>query len=136
MNHAAKVLANLVPFTVESLSSLPDEELARLDQFIYRFTKAQDSMSRRLLPSLYTWLENDPSPRPFLDVINRLEQLGVLLEVSIWQKFRNLRNSLAHDYPDSQDQTVATINELFASIGDFISLFQTAREYFMSRSSE
>ena len=136
MTSASIVIESLLPISVETLSSLSDEEMAHLDRFIYRFTKAQDSMSRRFLPSLYFWLEDDTNPRPFLDVLHRLEQLGILSDITTWQTFRNLRNSLAHDYPESQRQTVATINELFASWGDFVGLYQKARDYFTARSQK
>jgi hypothetical protein len=127
-------LADIFPLTEDRLSALNDEKLAHLDQFIYRFTKLQDSMARRLLPSLYTWLENDPTPRPFIDILNRLEQLGVLTDVASWQRFRNLRNNLAHDYPESRDQTVATLNELFDTWQELEAMFTTARDVFERRS--
>jgi transcriptional regulator with XRE-family HTH domain len=135
LRHGAKVLADVFPLSEERLSALNDEKLAHLDQFIYRFTKLQDSMARRLLPSLYTWLENDPSPRPFIDILNRLEQLGVLTDVASWQRFRNLRNNLAHDYPGRRDQTVATLNELFDTWQELEAMFATAREEFERRVS-
>ena len=44
--------------------------------------------------------------------IHRLEQLEVLPSTADWQFFRNLRNNLAHDYPETIDQTVMTLNTL------------------------
>ena len=78
------ILQRIFPLTEERLMRLGDTELAHLDQFIYRFTKLQDSMGRRLLPSLYGYLENDAVPRPFLDILNRLEQLGALTDLAPW----------------------------------------------------
>ena len=40
--------------------------IEHIDQLVYRFTKLQDSMGTRLLPSMYTLLENTNDPKPFL----------------------------------------------------------------------
>ena len=65
------ILAPCFPLTLEHLRSLKEEQVTQLDQFIYRFTKLQDSLARRLLPALYTLLESDTEPRPFLDILSR-----------------------------------------------------------------
>jgi hypothetical protein len=57
------------------LVNLEEEQIEHIDQFIYRFTKLQDSMATRLLPAISSWLETDPGPKAFLDILNRLEQL-------------------------------------------------------------
>ncbi|MBS3778942.1 MAG: hypothetical protein KGY41_00960, partial [Desulfovermiculus sp.] len=109
LQRAKGLLAEFFPLTVESFTHLNDEHIEHIDQFIYRFTKLQDSMGTRLLPAIYAWLESDKRPKPFMDALNRLEQLGVIDDVNLWQFFRNLRNNLAHDYPESIDQTVETL---------------------------
>lgn len=58
--------------------------MTSISQFIYRFTKLQHSMARRLLPSLYQHLEADTEPRPFLDLLHRLEQLDIVPSVARW----------------------------------------------------
>ena len=87
-------------------------------------------MGNRLFPSLYRLIEADSTPRPFLDLINRLEKLGAIKNVEEWQFFRNLRNNLAHDYPESLEQTVDTLNILMSKIDQFLSIFFRARDYY------
>jgi hypothetical protein len=93
-------------------------------------------MARRLFPALYALAEGDATPRPFLDILNRLEQLGAIPQASDWQYFRNLRNNLAHDYPDSIDQTVATLNELFDNWRALKRIFQAARDFYHALPAE
>ena len=76
LNRCRQRLDTFIPLTVETMKSASDEDIEHLDQFIYRFTKLQDSMGTRLLPSLHRLFENNSQPIPFLDVLNRLEQLG------------------------------------------------------------
>jgi len=127
------LLKDSFPISSEILKEEDDEIISHIDQLIYRFTKLQDSMGTRLLPSLYTYLENNDRPVPFLDILNRFEKLEVISSASEWQFFRNLRNNLAHDYPDSVDQTVNTLNVLYAEIEGMLNLFRKSRDYYKQR---
>lgn len=125
-----RYLQELRPFSATTLESMDKKVVLHLDQFIYRFTKLQDSMARRLLPSLYALLEADTQPRAFLDILGRLEQLNVITSVETWQQFRNLRNNLAHDYPENLQQTADTLNELLETWRDLEALFSRACDAF------
>lgn len=125
---ALEAVGGLFPLSVESTAVLSDDAVAHLDQLIYRFTKLQDTMGTRLLPTLYSVLQADALPRPFIDILNHLEKLGVLLSVADWQFFRDLRNSFAHEYPDRPEQTVASLNERYASWPRFRALYERSIE--------
>ena len=133
MERAAEILSEFFPLTDSSLHTLPDDIVPVLDQFIYRFTKLQDSMASRLLPSLHTLLRADDAPRPFLDILSYLEQMGAITSEEQWQFFRSLRNNLAHDYPESAVQTAETLNTLYAKWNDLRVMFVTARDYYRER---
>ena len=107
------LLSQFFPLTADRFVGFSEEQIEHVDQFIYRFTKLQDAMGIRLLPALYALMQDSILPVPFLDVLNRLEKLSVISSVDEWQLFRNLRNNLAHDYPESVDQTVLALNSLF-----------------------
>ncbi|MDA3950944.1 MAG: hypothetical protein PF508_17185 [Spirochaeta sp.] len=86
------------PFTQASLETIDSETVLHMDQFIYRFTKLQDSMARRLLPSLYSLLEADTEPKPFLDILNRLEQLNAITSVETWNELEAMFNRAVDAY--------------------------------------
>ncbi len=46
------------------MPNLSEEQIEHIDQFIYRFTKLQDSMATRLMPAIYSWLEGESRPVP------------------------------------------------------------------------
>jgi hypothetical protein len=133
VNHAREKLAARFPLSPASLEHLGEHEVELLDQMIYRFTKLQDSMARRLLPSLYELLEGPSGPTPFLDILNRLEALRVVPSVRQWQLFRNLRNNLAHDYPESTGQTAATLNQLYEDFPLMEAFLDSAANQYHSR---
>lgn len=123
INTALKFLAPLFPLTEAVLNALSDEQTAVLDQFLYRFAKLQDCIGLRLIPAVYALLESDTSAHPFIDILNRLEKLGVLTSAADWQYFRSLRNNFAHEYPDRPEDIVNAINALYASWDKFMTLY-------------
>ena len=123
INTALKFLAPLFPLTEAVLNALSDEQTAVLDQFLYRFAKLQDCIGLRLIPAVYALLESDTSAHPFIDILNRLEKLGVLTSAADWQYFRSLRNNFAHEYPERSEDIVNAINALYASWDRFLMLY-------------
>jgi hypothetical protein len=72
-------------------------ELAeRLDAFVARFGRMQDTIGDKLVPELLRQMLETPSAA--LNNLNRLEKLGLLPSVLDWVEARNLRNRLVHEY--------------------------------------
>ena len=128
ITRARSLLKEVFPLTSEAFLTLVDEKIELLDQFIFRFTKMQDSLGSRLIPSLYGLLEGQGKATPFLDILNKMEKMGFLTSVEVWQLFRNLRNNLAHDYPESLGQTVNTLNVLYEDFSKFQDLYEKLRQ--------
>ena len=123
INTALKLLDPVFPLTEDRLNALSDEQTAVLDQFLYRFAKLQDCIGFRLIPAIYALLESDTIVRPFIDILNRLEKVGVLTSANDWQYFRSLRNNIAHEYPERTEDIVNAINALHASWDRFTALY-------------
>ncbi|MDD5365090.1 MAG: hypothetical protein PHR30_07100 [Gallionellaceae bacterium] len=80
---------------VESLVVRPD--LAeRLEAFVSRYGRLQDTVADKLLPRWLQALAEQPGSQ--IEVLNRAERLGVLREVTAWLEARQLRNRLIHEY--------------------------------------
>jgi len=133
MNQAYSRVERVLPFNRENFPPEDENISAHLDQFLFRFIKMQDSIAKRLLPSIYQILEDTRDPRPFLDILNRLEQLEVLESVDTWQFFRDLRNNLAHDYPESREQNIINLNVLFQRWREFTSLYTGIKSRYQQR---
>jgi hypothetical protein len=129
IGRARKLLGSIFPLSDSALAALGEDDIEHLDQLIYRFTRLQDSMGTRLLPALYAYVEQNDAPTPFLSILDRLEKLGILTSAADWQFFRNLRNNLAHDYPGSLAQSVATLNTLYLDVPKLVAMFGAVRGY-------
>jgi uncharacterized protein with HEPN domain len=86
------------PITAQWVSQLEHEpELSeRLDAFVARFGRLQDTLGDKLIPELLGHLLEDVGAT--LDNLARMERLGYLPSVADWVEARNLRNRLIHEY--------------------------------------
>ena len=117
-------------FTREQATRLEeDPDLAeRVEAFVGRFGRLQDTVGDKLLPLLLTALGEKSSAA--IDNLDRAERLGLLESADEWMAMRNLRNQMVHEYVEdpvvlsSALQTghafvpalIATANKMIAEI--------------------
>lgn len=74
-----------------------DIDLAeRVDAFVARFGRLQDTVADKLLPALLQ--AKAESVGPALDNLNKAERFGWLASVDEWLVVRKLRNRMIHEY--------------------------------------
>ena len=85
-------------FTLEQATRLDDNpDLAeRVEAFVGRFGRLQDTVGDKLLPSLLVALGEKPSAA--IDNLDQAERLGLLKSADEWMTMRNLRNQMIHEY--------------------------------------
>ena len=87
-----------VPMNAERAGTLRhDIELAeRVDAFVARFGRLQDTMGDKLLPAILAWLSEPVGPA--IDNLARAERLGWIDSTAEWVECRQLRNFMIHEY--------------------------------------
>ena len=85
----------------DDYTHLNKDDRRLLDQFAYRYTRLQDDMGARLMPSVLKAMGEDIALMSAIDRFARVEQLGWLDSADNWLVLRQERNQFAHDYPDS-----------------------------------
>lgn len=101
------------PFSAKSISQLTDIELAVIDQFTIRFSKLQDAMGAKLLPTVLELTREEGDLNTFIDKLNRLEKIGALNSADEWLKLREMCNQFARDYPDDPEIQSSLLNKAF-----------------------
>jgi len=86
--------------------------LAYSDQLIYRFSKLQDCMGAKLFKSILLY-QGENINKPFLDILNNLEKMDII-DVDDWFELRDLRNEIAHDYDDNNNQVINILNTIYS----------------------
>ncbi len=86
------------PFSLEQASRLEEDPglAERVEAFVGRFGRLQDTVGDKLLPLLLTALGEKPSAA--IDNLDRAERLGLLNSANEWLTMRNLRNQMIHEY--------------------------------------
>lgn len=85
-------------FTLEQAIRLEeDPDLAeRVEAFVSRFGRLQDTIGDKLLPLLLTALGEKPAAA--IDNFDRAERLELLTSADEWMTMRHLRNQMVHEY--------------------------------------
>ncbi len=74
----------------------------RLEAFVSRYGRMQDTMADKLLPRWLTALAEVPGSQ--IEVLNRAERLGTIESVQQWLEARKLRNRLVHEYMEDPER--------------------------------
>ena len=85
-------------FTIEMAQKIDaDPVLAeRLDAFVSRFGRLQDTVGDKLLPALLLALAETPGPA--IDNLDKAEKFGFIESADVWLEMRKLRNQMVHEY--------------------------------------
>lgn len=86
---------------VRALATAP-EAAERMDAFVSRFGRMQDTIADKLLPRWLQALAERPGSQ--IDTLNRAEQLQVVVDVGSWLEARKLRNRLVHEYMEDPEE--------------------------------
>lgn len=116
INSAYLKMAKFMPLNEKNYQQLTDDEIEHTDQFLFRFAKLQDAIGERLFILLLEFIkEENVRNRIFIDILNRLEQIGLLEDKNEWLELRKIRNNIAHQYEDEPRQAAEALNAIYAA---------------------
>ena len=122
---ATDALLFAADFTVDKAGRLDQEtELAeRVEAFVARFGRLQDTLGDKLLPLLLGLLGERTGA--FVDNLEKAERLGLVAAVDEWLVMRQLRNQMIHEYIEDPE---ILVNALNSGHGFVASLLDTAQK--------
>lgn len=112
----------LLPLSAAVLANLPTDKLAFLDMMTTRFGKLQDIIGSKIFPIILNLLEEDAVA--FIDKLNKLEKLGYIDDANWWIELREIRNKIAHDYPDDHDLICSHLSVVILKAAELIEFWQ------------
>lgn len=115
------------PFTVERarLLAVDVEESERVEAFVARFSRLQDSLGDKLLPLLLASLGEPVGA--VIDNLDRAERLGFLASADAWMAVRRLRNRMVHEYVEDPVLLADSLNEGHARVPMLLQAEQAMR---------
>lgn len=112
---------------------LQPEELSFFDQLIFRFSKLQDSMGSRLFPAILLNLGENVKGLPFIDLLDKLEELKIINSADDWMLLRETRNIVTHEYPFVTDEVIQGLNLLHKHAKLLLSIWEQTKIYTLNR---
>ena len=80
----------------------------RVDAFVARFGRLQDTLADKLLPEILSWLGEAVGPA--IDNVARAERLGWISDGQAWFDARQLRNRMIHEYVRDPEVLAAALS--------------------------
>jgi len=105
----------------ESLDVLKDtlpiknyEELTQLQRFalnalIFRFSKLQDIIGAKIFRNYLEYSGYNTVEKSFFDILKEIEKENIV-DIDTWDELRELRNKIAHEYPEEVDEMLESVN--------------------------
>jgi hypothetical protein len=112
MMFAQNSINNIFPLSVKSYQELTEEQISYTDQLIYRFSKLQDTIGNKLFPIILEGLQEDIENLPFIDILSKIEKLGLVDNSNQWLVLREIRNIVTHEYPFQLNLLIDGLNQL------------------------
>ena len=131
IGEAVEDLVAFMPLDEVTYISLDKNQVQALDQFLFRFSKLQDTMGQKLFKTILLFLGEDIEGKPFIDILNLMEKLHLLDSANEWKELRDDRNDLAHNYEDEPIIASEIINRLYYKKDILIGIYQTIKEYYI-----
>lgn len=101
-----------------------DVELGeRVDAFVARFGRLQDTLADKLLPEILGWLGEATGPA--IDNLARAERLGWISDGQGWLDARQLRNRMIHEYVRDPEILAAALSAGHAAVPLLVGSAQT-----------
>jgi len=124
---ATKKMSSSMPLDEIKYLNLTDDEVEHIDQFLFRFSKLQDTIGEKLFKTILLFLDEDIENKPFIDILNRLEKLELIESANIWRELRKDRNDLSHTYDDEPEEMANSINKLYEKKDILILIYQNIK---------
>lgn len=123
---------SIQPLTPEALKRISDDSLLaeRLDAFVSRFGRLQDTLTDKFLPALLDAMAEPKASA--IENLDRAEKLSWIHSTDEWLEIRKLRNQMVHEY--IEDLFVLS-NALMAG-QRFVSKLSAATESFVAQATK
>ena len=126
-------IQDIFPLSGKKYTKLTAIEIKNMDQFLFRFSKMQDTVGDKLFRLVAEDFVEDISKMTFIDILNKLERIGILESVQEWQNLRKARNDISHQYDDEPEEMAEAINRIFAQKDILIEIFSNIKNHYIKQ---
>lgn len=119
----------VAPLTPDALKRISDDSLLaeRLDAFVSRFGRLQDTLTDKFLPALLDAMAEPKASA--IENLDRAEKLAWIDSTDEWLELRKLRNQMIHEYIED----LVVLSSALISGKRFVSKLSSATEVFVAQ---
>ena len=128
IEHSYGKLKSYFPLDKIKYLNLGLDEIGYIDQYLFRFSKLQDSMGEKLFSTMLLLLGEDYSKKPFIDILNRLEKMELIYKDE-WLNLRKTRNDVAHEYSFNILELVDSLNNIYDVTNNLLKIYNDIYHY-------
>lgn len=121
-------LQSIIPINAAKYKTLTKQEVQALDQYLFRFSKLQDTMGDKLFKLIVEQYQQSIEQLSFIDMLNKLEKLEYINSAKEWIYLRKIRNEIAHQYDDEAEEMSQAINNILHQKSIIISTYQKVKD--------
>jgi hypothetical protein len=101
-----------------------------INSFLFNYARIQDKIGAKLFKKvLYYSKEIEVENIAMKDALNILEKLGIIEDTYSWDRLREIRNNLAHEYPFSIEERVENITLAIDGYGLLKAIYSNLKSY-------
>ena len=105
-----------------------------INSFLFNYIKIQDRIGAKFFKSvLYELKEISDYDLPMIDVLNNLEKLGIMGSSDDWDRLREIRNIITHEYPQEIEERIENINLALQGYAMLKSIYTKIKEYCLKK---
>lgn len=127
MRDAFEAIENILP--ISNYEELGNLEKFALNALIFRFSKLQDLLGSKIFRNYLDFTGFSVANKSFFDILKELEKEGIV-DIDSWNEFRVLRNQIAHDYPQDEEEILQSIDLILKNSKELIAITKKIEDKF------
>lgn len=101
-----------------------------VNSFLFNYIKIQDKLGASLFRKLlFSLREINNENQPMIDILNLLEKLEIIPSVEVWDRLREIRNVIAHEYPSETEERLENIALALSGYEQIKLLYSNLKQY-------
>ncbi|HET6518787.1 MAG TPA: hypothetical protein VFG47_03090 [Geminicoccaceae bacterium] len=122
-------LAPQFPIGADQVAQLDLEQEDALDALLHRFTNLLALIQDRLFRGVALLEQEVLAGRSKRDLCNLMERFGVVPSAERFSTIAELRNKLAHDYPNDPAKQAERLNDAYNAASELLRILDRIREH-------
>ena len=128
VHYAIDRLVDLFPISGSTIDKMLEQDFLLIELLVSRFSKLQDFIGTKLTDAFLESKGEVVNSMTMIDKINKLEKLNIIDDANLWFEMREIRNHLAHEYPDHPEITAKYLNQVFSLAPKLLLLLKNIKE--------